>query len=74
MDVDNSNTRVEIPTANIEMEVSASWMITFNASQYLEIATWGDATAVRWVATAAGATPTRPAAPSVHLSIIKAAD
>jgi hypothetical protein len=67
-DIAASNTRVQIPTVNIEMTVAVNFLQTFAADDYFELWTSGDSTAVRWVATAAGTNPTRPASPSIILT------
>lgn len=67
--VTDSNTRIEIPTASVEMTVAVGYILDLTAGQYIEMETWGDATTCRWLATAAGALPTRPATPSVIVTM-----
>jgi len=69
--VTDSNTIVEIPNISIEQTVAVSWILDMDANQYLELYTWGDDTDVQWLATAAGTNPTRPACPSVIITIKK---
>lgn len=70
-DVTDSNTRVEIISANVEMTVAVSFIANLNAGQYFEIMTWGDSTSCQWLATAAAAGPARPAVPSVIVTAKK---
>ncbi len=63
--VADSNTRVELPTAGIEMTVAVAFIADLNTGEYWQLKTWGDSTSVRWLATAAGTSPDRPATPSV---------
>lgn len=67
--VTDSNTIVEIVTASIEMTVAVSYILEITAGQYLEMQTWGDSTNCQWLATAAGTSPTRPACPSIILTV-----
>jgi hypothetical protein len=68
-DVPNSNTRVQLETAGTVMTMAVCFLYKFNAGQYIEFWTWGDDTDCRWLATAAGAGPVRPAVPSVIMTI-----
>lgn len=68
-DVPNSNTRVELPTVNAETTVAVSFIYKFSAGQYFELWTWGDDTDCRWLATAAATGPTRPAVPSIIMTV-----
>jgi hypothetical protein len=67
--VPDSNTRVEIPSASIEQTVVVSAILDIDAGDYVELITWGDSTNCRWLATAVGADPVRPAVPSVIVTI-----
>lgn len=67
--VTDSNTRVEIANATQEMTVAVSFILDLTAGQYISFQTWGDATTVEWLATAAAAGPTRPAVPSVIITV-----
>lgn len=66
-DVDGSNTRVQL-AANTEMTLAVSFIQQFTANQYFELWTWGDSTNAKWLATAAGTSPTRPAVPSIIMT------
>lgn len=67
--VTDSNTRVEIANATQEMTVAVSFILDITAGHYISFQTWGDATTVEWLATAAAAGPTRPAVPSVIITV-----
>jgi hypothetical protein len=67
----DTNTRVEIGSISIETTVAVSLIVDLNAGQYIELETWGDATTCEWLATAAGTGPTRPACPSVIMTVKK---
>lgn len=67
--VADSNTRVEIANATQEMTVAVSFILDVTAGEYISFQTWGDATTVEWLATAAAAGPTRPAVPSVIITV-----
>lgn len=67
--VTDSNTRVEIANATQEMTVAVSFILNVTAGHYISFQTWGDATTVEWLATAAAAGPTRPAVPSVIITV-----
>lgn len=71
--VDRSNTVVEIVSASVEMTVAVSFIYTFTAGQYFELMTCGDDVKCEWLATAAGSNPTRPASPSVIVTVNKIA-
>lgn len=67
--VADSNTRVQIPALTTEMTVAVCFIIDLDAGHYFEMMTWGDATTVEWLATAAAALPDRPAVPSVIMTV-----
>jgi len=69
VDVPRSNTRVHIVDVNVAATLAVTLLYTFTAGQYFEIWTWGDDTDCQWLATAAGALPTRPAVPSVIMTV-----
>jgi hypothetical protein len=69
--VANSNTRIQIPNEATEMTVAVSFLYTFAATNYFELFCSGDDTNVGWLATAAGTSPTRPACPSVIMTVNK---
>lgn len=69
--VADSNTRVAITNINEEMTVVASFIYDMNDGQYVELYTYGDDTDCRWLATAAGTVPDRPATPSVIMTVKK---
>jgi hypothetical protein len=67
----NSNTIVQLPTKDIEMVLAVSFIQTFTAGQYFELYMRGDSTTLRLKTTAAGTTPTRPASPSIIITVNK---
>lgn len=69
VDVARSNTRVQITNASTAMTLAVSFLYTFAAGQYFELWTWGDDTDCQWLATAAATGPTRPAVPSVIMTV-----
>jgi hypothetical protein len=69
VDVPRSNTRTQLNTVSSEETVVVPFEYTFTAGQYFELWTWGDDTDCQWLATAAGALPTRPAVPSVIMTV-----
>jgi hypothetical protein len=70
-DVADSNTLIELATLETEMTVAVSFIYDLAAGQYIELATWGESTTIGWLATGAGSTPTRPACPSVIMTVKK---
>jgi len=68
--VDVAGTRRQVSLSNVAIEkvVTIHALYKFTAGQYFEFWTWGDDTDCRWLATAAGITPTRPAVPSVTMT------
>jgi hypothetical protein len=71
IDVPASNTRIEIPSANVEMTVAVSFIYFFRENQYFELWTAGDSTSCRWLATAAGSTAGGVACPSIIMTCNK---
>jgi len=69
--VTDSNTIVRLPALTTEIVVAVSWILDLTPGQYIEVITWGDATACQWLATAAGINPTRPSCPSVITTVKK---
>jgi hypothetical protein len=69
--VANSNTIVQLPTKTNEAILAVSFIYTFTAGQYFELVYRGDVTTVRFVATAAASSPTRPACPSIICTVNK---
>ena len=69
--VANSNAVQNLSTASIQRIRTGERMYTFTAGQYFEIMCWSDATNTTLVATGTQATPTRPAAPSISLTVKK---
>lgn len=67
--VANSNTVVEIATKETEVVVAVAFTYDFTAGQYFEIMYRGDATTTRFLQTAAGSSPTRPASPAVIVAV-----
>lgn len=76
-DIANSNSRIDVPAKhgsdNGVILPAWNFMTSLNASDYLEIVWRTAATTVSMPTIAAGASPTRPASPSVILSIIECA-
>lgn len=68
-DVARSNTRIELVNSNVETVLAVDLVYKFTAGQYFEIWTWGDSTNCQWLATAAAAGPTRPASPSIIMTV-----
>ena len=69
--VADSNTRIAITSTSVEMTVAVSLIYDMVAGHYLELFIYGDDTDCQWLATAAGAVPTRPATPSVICTVKK---
>lgn len=70
-DVPRSNTYVEIPAANIEMVVAASFIYGFRAGETFCLMYGADDTDARLKYTPAGTTPVTPISPSVILTVYK---
>jgi hypothetical protein len=70
-DVPDSNTRVELATKEVEQTVVVAIIIDMNGGQYVEAITCGDSLTLSWLWTAAGSSPTRPATPSVIMTVKK---
>jgi len=68
VDVPRSNTAVHLKDATQKSTLAVTFLYTFTAGQYFEIWTWGNSTNCRWLATAAGTSPTRPAVPSIIMT------
>jgi len=69
--IDRTNTIQNLSTAAVERIITIEFFYQFTANQYFEIMMWGDATNTEIVATAAQSTPTRPASPSIILTVKK---
>lgn len=69
--VARSNTILNIATSSMEQVISVAFYYTFTAGQYFEIMMWGTDTTVEILATGAQANPTRPACPSIILTVHK---
>lgn len=70
--VANSNTKVQIPTASIEMIIAVTFTYTFTENQYFELVMCASNTNDRLVTTAAASgPPPRPASPSIILTVNK---
>lgn len=68
--VADTNTRVQIASANVEMTVAAALIVDLNAGQYVELGTWGDDTDCQWLYTQlTTATPARPDCPSMIMTV-----
>ena len=67
--VDYSNTRVEMPKVDAKLVAAWNWVVEASANDYFEIA-WSSADVdMRIYAEGAQTTPTRPAIPSVILTV-----
>jgi hypothetical protein len=67
--VDHSNTRVEMPKVDAKLVAAWNWVVEASANDYFEIA-WSSADAdMRIYAEGTQTTPTRPAIPSVILTV-----
>lgn len=69
--VAKSNTQVAIDRAGAQMTVAVPIIVDAAKADFLRLDYHGDDTRLRWLAVAAGTTPTRPACPSVLLTINK---
>lgn len=70
-DVARSNTIIELNSAAVEFTLAVSFIYVFTANQYFELWMYGSATTVQLLATAAGTNPTRPACPSIIMTVNK---
>lgn len=71
VDIPRSNTRLEIPAANIEMVSAVSFIYSFRAGQTFSVMYGADDTDVRLKYTPATTTPVAPISPSVIMTIYK---
>jgi hypothetical protein len=69
--ITRTNTIQNLSTSGVERIITVEFFYTFTAGQYFQIMAWSDATNTTLVATAAQATPTRPACPSIILTVKK---
>ena len=67
-DVAGSNTIYFFKTTGVGGIVAVTFIQHFNVGDYFEFWTWGDSTACKWDAIAAGVSPTRPACPSIIIT------
>jgi hypothetical protein len=74
VDVARSNTRVELATKETEWTVVVSFLYKFTSGNFFELWTCGDSLTTSWLATNAGSNPTRPACPSVIMTVNKISD
>lgn len=70
-DVANSNTKRTIINNEIVQVPLVGQVVTMTAGQYIEVWFSGDDTSITLNADPAGTTPTRPASPSISLTILK---
>jgi len=70
-DVPDSNTRVSVPTAAIEQTMALCWIGNLNAGDTFNAMAHGDDVDLQWIYTAAGTAPTRPATPSIIMTVKK---
>ena len=70
----NSNTIVQMPSANTETIIAVTFIVTLTENQYVELMMYGDDTSNRIVAnTASSGPPARPASPSIIVTVNKIA-
>jgi len=67
-DVAGSNTIYFFKTTGVGGIVAVTFIQHFDIGDYFEFWTWGDSTACKWDAIAAGESPTRPACPSIIIT------
>jgi len=67
-DVEASNTIYTFKTTGVAGVVAVTFVQHFDVDDYFEFWTWGDSTNCKWLATAAGENPTRPACPSIIIT------
>lgn len=76
--VDGSNIATSNTIVNIlstaQQILGVSMMHNFTAGQYFEIMMSGSSTAVQILATAAGVSPTRPACPSIIITVVRVSE
>jgi hypothetical protein len=70
-DIASSNTPYTFKSNGIASIITVTFIETFTANQYFELWMWGDDTGVKLDATAAGTSPTRPASPSIIMTVNK---
>lgn len=68
VDVASSNTLHTFKTNGATTVIAVTFIQALTAGQYFEFWTWSDDTGCKWDATAAGAGPVRPAAPSIIIT------
>lgn len=66
--VANSNTIYQYKSNNATTVVAVSFIEHFEKNDYFEFWTWGTSTSDKWDATAASASPDRPACPSIIIT------
>lgn len=69
--VADSNTIVELPAANVEQIISVPFIVDLAAGDYIQLKWCSDSAAAQLLATAAGTGPTRPACPSIIVTVNK---
>ena len=69
VDVDYTNTIVNLAGSNVEIVAAWDWMVQAVAGDYVQIAWSSPATDAEVHARSAGTSPTRPAVPSVILNV-----
>ncbi len=67
--VPNSNVKTKLLTVNDEKTISITMPLVLTSGQYVEVYMSGDSTAMSLLSSAAGVSPTRPASPSIILTI-----
>jgi hypothetical protein len=66
-----TNTIQNLSTSGVDRIITVECFYTFTAGQYFQIMMWSDATNTQLTATGTQATPTRPACPSIILTVKK---
>lgn len=69
--VDRSNTQTAIDRAGMQVTVAVPFIIDLDPGDFFRLDYRGSDTRLRWLAVAAGATPTRPACPSIIMTLKK---
>jgi hypothetical protein len=70
-DLANSNTSIGIPNTSNVQTLAVTFLLDMTSGGYFELYYCGSTTNVRIPATAAGANPTRPAVPSIIVTVNK---
>jgi hypothetical protein len=69
VDVARSGILTNLVSANDEKLISQEYIVTVTAGQYVEVVMGGSSTNLQLIARASGVTPTRPATPSIIVTV-----